>query len=313
MKKVIFNIFKNIVLFIFSMFLIISITFFLLEKVPGKVYDFDYIKNENVINNIENKYGYNDPVHIRYFKALINFIKMDYGNSYIQTDFTVKDIIIKGFKVSSTIGSCALVVSFFVGIILGYLLFKFRKEKKYKIIKSLIIIISSIPTFVVATMLQYFLCVKLKIFNVYGLSNYNDIILPILILSISPIIFISRILEKKLTDISSEDYIIFAKSNGLDKKKIILFYYIKNSITPILSYMAPLIANLLVGSFVVESIFNIPGLGRYFINSIFDRDYPLIMGLTVFFAYILIGITYLFNIIITIINYRGDILDEKTT
>lgn len=108
----------------------------------------------------------------------------------------LKNIIIKGFEISAIIGSCALVVSFFTGMGLGYLLFKFRKTKKYKIIESLIIIISSIPTFVIASILQYWLCVKLKIFNVYGLSNFSDFILPILILSISPTIFISRTLEK---------------------------------------------------------------------------------------------------------------------
>lgn len=311
MKKKVIDIFKNILMFIVSMFLIISITFFLLELVPGKSYDLDYIKNENVIKNLNKKYGYDKSTLERYKNTLIMSTTLDFGNSYTYETKSVKSIIFDGFTVSSKIGLLAIIVSLINGITLGFKIFKNRKEKKHNINEFIMISISSIPTFVIAALLQYILCVKLKIFNVYGLNSVIDYILPVFILSIFPTIFIARVLEKKLIETHFSDYIVFSKANGINQKNIIIYYYLKNCLSPILSYMGTLVANLLVGSFVIETIFNIPGLGKYFISSILNRDFPLIMGLTVFFAFILMSSTFIFNILAILINYRGDILNEK--
>ena len=311
MKNRVIDIFKNILMFFISMFLIISITFFLLELVPGKAYDLDYIKNKNVINNLDKKYGYDKPLFIKYKDTLIKSFTFNFGNSYSYEGKDVKGIIKDGFKTSSRIGAIAIIISLINGTILGFKLFQQRNKAKHKINEFILISLSSIPTFVIAALLQYIFCIKLNLFNVYGLNSIIDYILPTFILSIYPTIFIARTLEKKLIGIRLSDYIIFAKSNGISDKNLILYYYLKNCFSPILSYMGTLVANLIVGSFVIETMFNIPGLGKYFITSILNRDFPLIMSLTIFFAFILTGCTYFFNILAILVNYKGDVLNEK--
>lgn len=311
MKRKVIDIFKNILMFLISMFLIISITFFLLQLIPGKAYDLDYIKDKNVINNLDNKYGYNEPLIIRYKDTIVKSFTFNFGNSYIYDGKDVKEIIKKGFETSSRIGLIAIILSLINGTIIGFKLFKQRNSKKDKINKFLLISISSIPTFVIASLVQYILCIKIHLFNVYGLNSIIDYILPTYILSIYPTIFIARTLEKKLINVHFSDYIVFAKINGVEKKYLIIYYYLKNCFSPILSYMGTLVANLIVGSFVIETMFNIPGLGKFFITSILNRDFPLIMSLTIFFAYILTGCTYFFNILSILVNYRGDVLNEK--
>ena len=233
-----------------------------------------------------------------------------FGNSFINEGRDVKDIIYTAFPVSALIGTISVVVSLIMGIGLGSILSK-AKSKNRNILIILFIILISIPTFVLAVLLQYILGVQLKILPISGINNVEGYVLPIVVLSISPSIFIARLIERKVEEIENSDYVIAAKLRGISKRTLKIDYILKNSISPVLSYIAPIIANLLVGSFVVESIFNIPGLGRYFITSVTNRDYPVVMGLTIFFSIILIGFTAITNIIVKIIDYRGDIKGEK--
>lgn len=311
MKNKVIDIFKNILMFIISMFLIISITFFLLELVPGKTYDLDYIKDETVIDNLNKKYGYDKSIFERYTNTLVKSLTFDFGDSFVYENKNTKTIIHDGFKVSSRIGILAIVISFINGILLSLIMFKNRKKRNSKLNEIFILSLSSIPTFVIASLLQYILCVKFKLFNVYGLNSIFDYILPTFVLSIYPTVFIARILERQFTNIYYSDYVVYAKANGVDHVILVAYYYLKNTISPIFSYMGTLVANLLVGSFVVETIFNIPGLGKSFVSSILNRDFPLIMGLTIFFAFILTISTYFFNILAILINYKGDVFNEK--
>ena len=302
---------KTILTILISLFFIVTITFFIFEFIPGEVYDLDHIKNENVIKNIREKYQLDKPVYIRYFNTLKNSFTLDFGNSFINDGRDVKDIINSNFPISALIGTMAILVSLIIGIFVGLKMALKMSKYKRSIYLFIMIILTSIPTFVLAVILQYILSVNFRILPVSGIDNISSYILPIIILSISPSVFIIRIIERKIIEVKNSDYVLSAKTRGIKKNVLVLKYILKNSISPILSYIAPITANLIVGSFVVESIFNIPGLGRYFITSITNRDYPVVMGLTIFFSILLISITSISNFIISIIDYKGDIIDEK--
>ena len=311
LSKVVKEILKNILTIVVSLFFVVTITFFMFEIIPGEVYNLDYIKNENVIKNIRQKYGLDKPLYIRYLTTLKNAFSFDFGNSFINEGRDVRDIIKENFPVSATIGIITILISLVVGIFVGNELALLKKKKMRSVIIIFFIILTSIPTFVLAIMLQYVLGVCLKIFPVSGIESIKGYILPIMILIISPSIFIARLIERKIIEVKNSDYVISAKARGMSKTTIMYYYILKNSISPVLSYLAPITANLIVGSFVIESIFNIPGLGRYFITSITNRDYPVVMGLTIFFSIILIGLTSIINIIVSIIDYKGDLSGEK--
>lgn len=308
------NIYKTMVAYLttlfMSLFFVISITFFMFNAIPGDLYDLDYIKNENVVNNIRNKYHLDDSLSERYLNTIKNFAEFNFGYSTLNDGRGINDIIREKFPVSAVIGIFSILFSLIFGIAFGLLKSKILSYKRWFIFIVEILLIS-VPTFVLSVLLQYILCVEIKVFPICWNSSIMGYFLPIVILSIYPTIFISRMLEGNINKIKESNYVIAAISRGISNRKIMFIYILKNSLTPILSYTAPLIANIIVGSFVVESIFNIPGLGRYFISSIINRDFPVAMGLTVFFSSILIITTILFNLLISIIDYNGNTLDKK--
>jgi ABC-type dipeptide/oligopeptide/nickel transport system permease component len=297
------RIIHNLVTFFISIFAISTITFFLFELVPGDIYDPDLIKSEQIIVNIREKYGLDKPILTRYSLMLKSTFSFDFGNSFIYDGTSVNEIIVKYFPISAALGLISLSTSFIVGIFIGCI------SSSSRIIKNIffvIIVLSiSLPTFVIAALLQYFLCVKFRIFPVLWSANWINFILPSMALSIYPITFISRLLSTSIVGIKKMDYVIAAEARGINKITIWIFYILKNAITPVISYMGPLCAGMLTGSFVVETIFNVPGLGKYFINSINNRDYPVVMGLTLFYAFILISTNFVANVFVSINDYKG--------
>lgn len=310
LKNIIKEIIKNIVTLVISLFFIVTITFLMFEVIPGEAYDLDYIKNENVIENIRQKYELDKPIHLRYIKTLKNTFTFDLGNSFINEGRSVLDIIKSNFPLSALIGTIAIFISLLVGIFVGNKMAQIS-QKKRTLFVIIFILLTSIPTFVLGVILQYILGVYLKIIPISVVNNITGYILPTIILSVSPSIFIARIIEQKIIEVKNSDYVVAAEVRGIKKNTVMNQYILKNSISPVLSYLAPIIANLIVGSFVIESIFNIPGLGRYFVTSVINRDYPVVIGLTTFFSILLIVVTSIINILVSIIDYKGDISGEK--
>jgi len=301
----IFFIIKKTIALLVSVFSVITITFILFQFVPGNIYSLDRMQNETYVTNVKNKYGLDKPVIERYFLTLSNFIKLDFGYSYINEGRFVNDIIKDGFKISAVIGLLTILISIINGIFLGIeLSFVENKKTNSFLIYILLIILISIPNFVIGILLQYLLCVKLNIFTITWSGTINSLILPVVVLSIYPTIFIGRLVNSNIEKVKNEDYILAAKARGISENKIFYRHILKNCLTPVVSYLGPLVANLIVGSFVVESLFNIPGLGRYFITSVSNRDYPLVMGLTVFYSFLLIIMNYMSDIINNILDPR---------
>ena len=303
MEKIIKKCGYKLIISIISIWLVATITFFLFNLMPGEIYNIDSIKNQNVINNIIEKYGLNLPIERQYMQMIINLIKLDFGNSFILNGVSVNKIIFTHFPLSAWLGVNAFIVAVINGFIIGLLINKMKKRYLSKLIKIFLILLSSLPTFEIAAILQYLLCVKLHWFPIISSSNKDAMILPIIVLSIIPMINIARLTSSRLKYIEKEDYVLAARLRGVSQRNILVFYKLKNCLSPIITYLGSVLASMIAGSFVVESMFSIPGLGRYFISSITNRDYPLVMGLTVFYAILLISINYIAELIVIIFDH----------
>ncbi len=298
-KKIIYGLLSIVV----SIFFINTITFFLIEIIPGESYDLSYIRSEAVVKNIEEKYELNKPIGYRYVKMLKNTYTFDFGNSFLSEGRSVNSIIKEHFPISAKLGALTIIYSFILGVIIGIVTSRYKILKKISFIYFVIMI--SIPNFILAAILQYFLCVKLNIFPIIWNDNILNYILPCITLSSYPIVFIAKLTCESIEEVNKMDFVLAAKARGIDKKTILFRYVLKNSITSTLSYLGTIIANLLVGSFVVESIFNIPGLGKYFVTYVMNKDYPVVMGLTLFYSILLIVSTYLIDLIVFIKDNKG--------
>lgn len=303
------NVLQKLIFSITAIFLIATATFFLFELMPGNIYSIDNIKNPNVIKNIITKYGLNEPVMRRYAKMLYNLLRLDFGNSF-QNGQSVREIISTHLPISMRIGISAFLLSLFNGIIIGSIM----SLNKNKLIKSvslfLIVIIYSLPTFEVAALSQYLFCVQFGWFPVICSTDVHNMILPIIILSFAPTAFIARLLSIKISKEDAKDYVLAAKLRYVNSFALFFFYKLKNSMSSIITISGSLFASMVVGSFTVEVIFSIPGLGKFFITSILNRDYPLVMGLTIFYSVLVIIVNYIAEILI-ILNNGGKHGNEK--
>ena len=293
MKKLVQKCGYKLVVTVVSIYLISTITFFLFELMPGDIYSVDYIKNENVIQNIIAKYGLNEPVWIRYIKMLVNLIHFDFGNSFISNGISVNSIIFSHAPISAWLGCTAFLASSVWGILIGGLINKTKHTVISKWLGFLLIICYSLPTFEIAALAQYFLCVRLSLFPIISSSDKSAMFLPIVLMSVFPMVNIARLTAAQLNLEDTQDYVLAARLRKTSRVYIFFFYKLKNSIAPIMTLLGTNFASLVAGSFVIETMFSIPGLGRYFITSILNRDYPLVMGLTIFYSSIIITINFI--------------------
>lgn len=290
---------RKVLLSLISIFLISTVTFFLFEMMPGNIYNVDGIKSEAVINNIIAKYGLDRPVMERYCLMLRNLISFDFGNSFISGQ-SVKEIITLHFPLSLKMGVYAFAVAVVNGAIIGSVVGLCRSRQLKSTGKIGLVFLYSLPTFEVAALSQYYFCVRLKWFPVL---YSGSILIPVIILSLFPTTFIARLLYHCLEEEKKKDYVIAAKLRSVSTPIRYILYELKNSLGPVITAGGSVLSGMIVGSFSVEVIFSIPGLGRHFINAITNRDYPLVMGLTVFYAVILIGINCIAEILV-IMNGR---------
>ncbi|MGL4534080.1 MAG: ABC transporter permease [Fusobacteriaceae bacterium] len=289
-----------------SLFILITITFFLMHSIPGGPFSPAEERKvpPSLLIKIEEKYGLNKPLHIQYMNYLKNLSKLDLGFSFKQEDTSVNEIISRGFPVSAKVGFFAIIASLSLGIPLGII----SALKRGTYIDSLAMILATVgiavPSFILTVLLMFFFCIHLKWLPTYGLSTYKHYILPVLGLSITPIAYMSRLMRSSLLEVLRQDYIRTARAKGVKEIFVILKHALRNSLLPIVTYIAPLIAGLLTGSFVIERLFSIPGIGRDFVTGIGDRDYSIILGLTIFFGAIIIVSNLVVDILYAIVDPR---------
>lgn len=295
---------RRLIAMVITLWVIATLTFILAKVIPGGPFTKEKALPPAVLRNIEAKYHLNDPLWKQYFDYLKNLLKGDLGPSFRYEALTVNDIIKKGFPVSAFLGAVALLIAVGLGIPAGIISAYKQNFWQDNFVMFFSILGISIPNFILATTFMYFFSLKLHIFPTAGWGNIGNVILPAVTLAAYPTAYIARLTRSSMLDVLNQDYIKTARSKGLSEFKVLIVHSLKNAVLPVVTYLGPLIAAVFTGSFVVERIFFIPGLGRYYVTSIYDRDYTVILGTTIFYAAFLIIANFVVDIVYAIIDPR---------
>ena len=289
---------KKVLIAIITVFVLATATFFLMKLIPG-----DPFLNDKLPVSVQDKqrafYGFDKPVPEQYMTYMKNLIHGDLGYSIKKTGRTVVDIIKETFPISAKLGLISLVFAEAVGILFGILCAQFRgKWPDY------LLMIVAVLGIALGPILRMLLGVKLGILPVTGWGKPNQIIMPALVLGLGTVAGNTRGMRASMLAITTQDYVKTARAKGLSPARVVLKHEFKNSLVPIIPNLGVQIASVMMGSFVVESMFLIPGLGRYFVDSITNLDYPLIMGLTVFYGTFLVTMNLLVDVLYGLIDPR---------
>ena len=294
---------KRILLALVSLFAIITITYFLMNLMPGDPFMSEKASEENRAILIA-KYGLDQPVYVQYGKYLENLLHGDMGTSYVlQKGRAVKEIIFESFQVSMGLGVRALLLAIVCGIILGCIAGLCKDKLPDAIIRVFSSIGISMPGYVIASGLMIFLAVNLKVLPV----NYNKPggwVMPMLTLAIYPTSYLTRLTRASILEVMNQDYLRTERAKGMSEFVVVFIHALKNSLIPVITYLGPLTASILTGGFVAESVFSVPGLGRYFVSSISSRDYTMIMGVTIFYSALIVFMNLICDILYKIVDPR---------
>lgn len=291
--------------------LITCITFFIMNIIPGGPFLSEKPPSPEVLSAMEAKYGLDQPLFVQLKNYMVDLAHGDMGVSFkLQKNRAVTEIIAEMFPVSAKIGIISLFFAILIGIPLGCIAATHNKKWQDHLSQVITSVGISIPGFVIALLLIIIFGVKLNWLPTMGLNGWKSYILPCFSLALYPMCYIGKLTRSSMLDEINKDYIRTAKAKGLNKSAIIYKHALRNAFIPVLTYLGPLTAAILTGGFVVESIFNIPGLGRYFIQSISSRDYPLIMGTTIFFAFLLVIINLIVDLLYKVVDPRIDLSRE---
>ena len=294
---------KRILLALVSLFAIITITYFLMNLMPGDPFMSEKASEENRAILIA-KYGLDQPVYVQYGKYLTNLLHGDMGTSYVlQKGRAVKDIIFESFQISMSLGVRALLLAIVCGIILGCIAGLCKDKLPDAVIRVLSSVGISMPGYVIASGLMILLAVNLKVLPV----NYNKPggwLMPMLTLAIYPTSYLTRLTRASLLEVMNQDYLRTERAKGMSEFVVVFIHALKNSLIPVITYLGPLTASILTGGFVAESVFSVPGLGRYFVSSISSRDYTMIMGVTIFYSALIVFMNLICDILYKIVDPR---------
>ncbi|MBQ8637733.1 MAG: ABC transporter permease [Lachnospiraceae bacterium] len=294
---------KKVLIALATVFVLATATFFLVKLIPG-----DPFLNDKIPVAVQDKqrafYGLDKPLPQQYLTYMGNLLKGELGYSIKKTGRTVVDIIAEAFPVSAKLGLTSLVFAELIGLTFGILCAQFRGKFPDYFLMVLAVLGIALPSMVLGPILRLILGVKLRILPVTGWGDWDQMIMPAIVLGLGTIAGNTRSMRASMLAITTQDYIKTARAKGLPPIKVILKHQFKNSLVPIIPNLGVQIASVMMGSFVVESMFLIPGLGRYFVDSITNLDYPLIMGLTVFYGVFLVTMNLLVDVLYGLIDPR---------
>lgn len=288
-----------------TLFIAASITFMLIHAIPGDPLATAARKlPEQIKINYYAKYGLDKPVINQYFMFMKHAVRGDLGQSLVYPGREITKTILQHAPISAQIGGQALLIGVTTGIILGIIAaFKRGKTMDY-IVMAIAILGISVPSFVVASLLQYFFTVKFRLLPTTGWEGFKYSILPTIALSFSSIATYARYMRANCLDVIGQDYILTAKAKGVSKISLVWKHVIRNAILPAITILGPQIAGIFTGAFVVENIFSIPGLGQYFVSAVSDRDYNMVMGQAIFVSALYIIALFFVDIVYGLVDPR---------
>jgi oligopeptide transport system permease protein len=307
---------KRFGIMLLTIWIIVTITFFIMHLMPGDPFTSEKRIQPEILENMMAKYGLDKPLIVQYGTYLKQLVQLDLGDSFKYRGRSVNTILQTSFKVSGSLGIYAITLGAVLGIGFGIIAALNRGKFFDYFVIILAVLGVSVPNFVFATMFQYFLGFKLgELFKAwFGLysgpfpialwGTPAHYVLPVMALGAGYIAYIARMMRTSMLDVINQDYIRTAKAKGLSKRTVIWKHAIRNAILPIVTILGVAIAGVVVGSLVIENIFAIPGMGKYFVQSIMEHDYMMIMGTTIFYAVILIIMMFLIDVLYGVVDPR---------
>ena len=303
-SKTLLYILKRIALAILTVWIVITITFFVSRAVPGGPFASEKAITPAAKAALEAKYGLDKPLMEQYGTYLKDIVtEFDFGPSLKNRGRDVIDVIADGMATSAELGLTAAAIALVTGVVLGAVAALRRNKFIDRIIMVFTTAFISMPSFIMGTLLLILFAVEWKILPANG-NAAGGLILPIITLSLSPMANITRLTRSSMLDVLGQDYIRTAKAKGVSGGKIIFGHALKNALIPVITYFGPMLAYIVTGSLVVEQIFAVPGIGRTFVSSITDRDYPMIMGTTIVLAALIVIMNMVSDILYKVVDPR---------
>lgn len=307
MKKYIF---KRLLTSLLTLLIMLTLTFFLMHFIPGSPFIGDKKMTPEILANLNAKHGLDKPLIVQYWLYLKNALHGDLGQSITLIGQDVNSIIARKFPYSMRLGLFSGILAIIIGTFLGVISALKKNTNADRLIMLFVTIGIAVPSFVVATVGMIVFGVQLKwLPTISNLTTISSYILPGFALSFFPLSYITRIMRSSMLDVINQDYIRTARAKGLTNRVVIFKHGLRNGILPVVTYIGPMLAGILTGSFVIESVFSIPGLGSSFVTSITARDYPTVMGVTIFFGAILILMNFIVDIVYKFVDPRIKIIN----
>ncbi len=296
---------RRVVSMLITLWFVVTITFFLMHSIPGGPFDLnEKALPPQVLEALNEKYHLNDPLYKQYFDYLKGVVTFELGPSFSRPGITVNQLIEQGFPVSARLGGLAALVVVGVGVPVGIISALKQNRWEDYLVTIFATLGVAVPGFVLGTLIVYVFSARLDVLPAYGLDSWKHYIGPVITLSGFSLAFVSRLTRSSLLEVMQQDYIRTARAKGLPELTVIFKHALKNSLIPVVTYMGPMIASIMTGSFVTEKIFAVPGMGRHFVESVGNRDYTVLLGTTIFYAAFAIFMIFLVDIAYGLIDPR---------
>lgn len=294
---------KRLLYMVISLVIIISITFFLMKLMPGSPFNDEKLSEEQKIV-LNEKYGLNDPLPVQYANYMANVVKGDFGNSFQYDGQPVWELIQPRLIPSFQMGLIAMAIGVVLGVVLGVIAAT-RQNTWVDYLATLISVIAiSVPSFVLAVLLQYLFAVKLQWFPVAGWEGISTAVLPSLALSAVVLATVARYIRAEMIEVLSSDYILLARAKGNSTYAVLFKHALRNALIPVVTILVPMLASILTGTLTIENIFGVPGLGDQFVRSITTNDFSVIMAITLLFSTLFIVSIFLVDVLYGLIDPR---------
>ncbi|WP_299725683.1 oligopeptide ABC transporter permease OppB [uncultured Endozoicomonas sp.] len=295
---------KRLLTAIPTLFIIITIAFFMMRIAPGGPFDQERQLPPEIEANILKAYDLDKPVYEQYFIYISKLLQFDFGPSYKFRDFSVTELILSGLPASFQIGGLSILLATFIGIGLGTLAALYQNQKTDYAIMGVAMTGIAIPNFVAAPILSLVFGVYLAWLPVAGWGDgaARNLVLPVISLALPQIAYIARLTRGSMIEVLHSNYIRTARAKGIRERLVVVRHGIKGALLPVVSYLGPAVAAVTTGSVVIESIYDIPGVGRYFVNAALNRDYPLVMGVVIFYATLILMMNLIVDVIYSFLD-----------
>ena len=295
---------KKFVTLVLSLVVVMAVAFILMKSIPGDPFQYEQALPDEIYRQLTEQHGLHDTLYNQFSRYIQQLVHMDFGTSLVYSERKVADLIASGFPTSALLGAEALVLCVPLGVLLGMSAALVKRRWISQGVILVTVLILSIPSFILATALQYIFAIHLGWLPIAQWGTFSHTLLPVVSLAAIPMAFIARMAFTRTTEELEQGYVLAAHAKGMPPGYIVRKHILRNVLIPILGYMAPLTANILTGSFVIEKIFAIPGLGFWFVTSVLNRDYPLIMGITVFYCGVILLVTLCVDLVAACVDPR---------